>query len=275
MSINIINDFAIQFWGEGYFGGYPTEANIQTLETDGFDYIVKLTLDDEKNIWNYVTSIPVLSFPIKDNHVPQNWEHFSGFICYISQLIQTNKKIYIHCKGGHGRSCLVVSCILYYITDNVNSREAIEKTVSIHNRRLDLSSRWKVIKSPFSKTQYIFLYKYLNPVCMLKAYNTGYQAGFSASSLFEIHVGIDTFSNIDAAFQTFRNSPEHQVEQEYEFILEMTKLKFTKYPELQENLFLTGIRKIYDFSRYAFGQNLVGRALMSIRHEYLIQKYLK
>lgn len=279
-----INEFAIQFMNNGYFGAYPTVDHMKLLENDMFEYIVRLNLDNEKNIWGYDTTIPVIHFPIKDNNVPQEWDQFSGFICYVSQLVLQGKKIFIHCKGGHGRSCLVVACIIYHIIDNINSREAIEKTINIHNQRLDLSVRWKSIKSPFSKTQYIFLYKYLNPVCILKAYNTGYQAGFSASSLFEIETETGIYSNIDAAFQAYRNArlllntetlDEDCGQGEYEFILSMTSIKFEKYTELQENLLLTGIRKIYDFSRYAFGNNMVGKALMAIRSQYLIRKYLK
>ena len=274
-----ISGFATPFWGKSYFGAYPTDEHLRLLESHGFEFIVKLNLDNEKNVEKYNTNIPLICYPIKDNNIPHEWEEFSSFICYLGGLIEQNKKIYIHCKGGHGRSCLIVTCILYHLTDNINAREAIERTVAIHNQRTDLSTRWKTIKSPFSKSQYIFLYKFLNPICILKAYNTGYQAGFSASSLFEIENELGTFSNIDAAFQAFRATlqdavpnPEDLV---FKFMLGLTEYKFTYYPELQSNLVLTGIRKIYDFSRYAFGENMVGRCLMKVRNTYLIEKYVQ
>jgi hypothetical protein len=34
---------------------------------------------------------------------------------------------------------------------------------------------------------------------------------------------------------------------------------------------ITGIRKIYDFSRYAFKANLIGKCLMKVREDYLIE----
>jgi hypothetical protein len=178
--------------------------------------------------------------------------------------------VYIHCRGGHGRSCLVITCLLYLLHDEFITRDAIEHTIRIHNTRSDLSARWKTIKSPFSKTQYIFLYKFLNPICILKSYNTGYQAGFSGSSSFTIENKYGSFSNIDSAFQIIKSSEE--VISNEELMLSLTQDKFSQHPELQENLIATGIKKIYDLSRYAFGGNLIGRCLVTVRNKYLYDK---
>jgi hypothetical protein len=264
-----LTDFATPFYGNGYFGAYPSPECIQLLQEQNFDYMVNLTLKQEKNLVQYENvPIEVLYYPIKDNNVPQNWENFSYLIVWLCNILQSGKRIFIHCKGGHGRSCLLVTCIVYYLSDHMNAREAIEHTIHIHNQRTDMSLRWKGIKSPFSKSQYIFLYKFLNPICILKSYNTGYQAGFSGSSLFEIQTESGTYSNIDAAFQAIRNNTESN---EYETMLKLTELKFNQYNELQHNLLITGIRKIYDFSRYAFKGNLVGKCLMKVRENYLIE----
>jgi hypothetical protein len=262
-----LTDFATPFYGNGYFGAYPSPECIDLLVEQQFDYLVNLTVFQEKNLNAYETPpIPVLYYPIKDNNVPHNWENFSYLVVWLCKLLGEGKRIFIHCKGGHGRSCLLVTCIIYYLSDHMNAREAIEHTVHIHNQRTDMSIRWKGIKSPFSKSQYIFLYKFLNPICILKSYNTGYQAGFSGSSLFEIETKDGKFSNLDAAFQALRGS----VDNEFVTMLELTWNKFDRYPELQQNLLITGIRKIYDFSRYAFKGNLIGKCLMSVREQYLI-----
>jgi predicted NAD-dependent protein-ADP-ribosyltransferase YbiA (DUF1768 family) len=54
-------------------------------------------------------------------------------------------------------------------------------------------------------------------------------------------------------------------------MLKLVWIKFRAYPELQENLIHTGIRRIFDHSRYAFGDNLIGRCLMDIRHTLMLQ----
>lgn len=262
-----LSDFAIGFHQNAYFGCYPTAQALGLLEEMQFDFIVKLTCEPERNIHPYMTKLQLIHYPIKDNNVPVDWETFSMFICAMVEYIKQGKKVFIHCKGGHGRSCLVVTCIMYLLFENVNARDAIEQTISIHNQRQDLSTRWKNIRSPFSKTQYLFLYKFLNPVCILKSYNIGYQAGFSGSSSFQLKTEYGNFSNIDAAFQALKAQLDWE---EYTIMLYLTRIKFQQYPELVPNLLITGIRKIYDFSRYAFGNNMVGRCLVQIRSEILI-----
>lgn len=262
-----LTDFATSFYGNGYFGAYPSPECIEHLVDQKFDYLVNLTVYQEKNLNAYEKPpITVLYYPIKDNNVPHNWENFSYLVVWLCKLLEEGKRIFIHCKGGHGRSCLLVTCIIYYLSDHMNAREAIEHTVHIHNQRTDMSIRWKGIKSPFSKSQYIFLYKFLNPICILKSYNTGYQAGFSGSSLFEIETEDGVFSNLDAAFQALRGN----IDNEFETMLKLTWIKFNRYSELQQNLLITGIRKIYDYSRYAFKGNLIGRCLMNVREQYLL-----
>jgi hypothetical protein len=267
------DDFLTPFHTHGYFGAYPTSQDLCTLERLQFDYIVKLTLEPEKNVDPYETTIPIIHLPIKDNSVPVDWERFSLEIVHLVQLLRDRKRLFIHCKGGHGRSCLVVACILYYTQTVLNSRDAIEETIRIHNQRTNMSVRWKGIKSPFSKTQYIFLYKFLNPICILKSYNTGYQAGFSGSSLFQIEHELGSFSNVDAAYQAARSQPCFT--NPFDEMLKLIWIKFRTYPELQENLLHTGIRRIYDHSRYAFGDNLIGRCLMEIRHVLMLEQLIQ
>lgn len=259
------------FYRNGFFGAYPTTDDLRVLEERGFDWIVSLTVPQEKNIEPYTVAIPTVSFPIKDNNAPQDWDRFSAFIAWLAHILRTEQYVFIHCKGGHGRSCIVITCVLYYIYTFMNARDAIEHTIQIHNQRTNMSLRWKAIKSPFSKSQYIFLYKFLNPICILKSYNTGYQAGFSGSSLFEIDTEIGVFSNLDAAYQAVRT--QHHPQTPYETMLALSRLKFTRYEELQCNLLNTGIRKIYDLSRYAFGDNLIGQCLMELRDEYLRERW--
>lgn len=263
--------FLTRFYLDGYFGSYPTADQLGILQDMQFDYIVRLTLTQEKNVDPYTTSIQVIPLPIKDNNVPHDWDFFTIAILWIINQLREGKKIFVHCKGGHGRSCIVTTCILYYTNESLNARDAIEESIRIHNERTNMSLRWKGIKSPFSKSQYIFLYKYLNPICILKSYNSGYQAGFSGSSLFEIQHESGTYSNLDAAFQAIRYLPSFR--DAFVEMFALTESKFSRYPELQDNLIHTGIRRIYDHSRYAFGNNLIGRCLMHLREKLIQERF--
>lgn len=263
--------FLNRFHRNGYFGAYPSKENLAALERLGFRYIIRLTIDQEKNVDPYETTLRVIDLPIKDNSVPTDWDEFSYQVVGLVHLLNADHHVYVHCKGGHGRSCLVVACVLYYVFDHMNARDAIEESIRIHNQRTNMSIRWKGIKSPFSKSQYIFLYKFLNPICILKSYNTGYQAGFSGSSLFQIENELGAFSNVDAAFQAVRVHASFT--NTHDEMLKLVWLKFRAYPELQANLIHTGVRRIHDHSRYAFGGNLIGKCLMHIRHALILENH--
>lgn len=96
------------------FGSYPSDETVDILEKWGVDFFVDLTMPAEKKITPYETTRNVIRFPISDNSVPSNVPAFRNFIEMLCALIDNGKKIYIHCKGGHGRSGLVVASILCF-----------------------------------------------------------------------------------------------------------------------------------------------------------------
>jgi hypothetical protein len=268
--MNKIFDFGALIYDQTYFGAYPTQQQIQTLEELEFDLIVNLTFDEEKNIEPYTTHICTIQYSIQDNQIPTDQETFSALIVHLYNLIINHKKIFIHCKGGHGRSCLVSTCIFYYFTKCV-ARKAITYITQQHNSRMDMSNRWKTIKTPFAKIQKSFLYKFLNPICILKPYTFGYQAGFSSLSNFNIETELGVFPNIDLAFESFKNKyndPETYPDER--IIHHLTRIKYTQYPELRIILLSSGLKHIYDVSRYAFQDNLIGKSLMKYREEMFL-----
>lgn len=252
-----------------YFGAYPTDSQIEIMEKENINLIVNLTFEDEKNINPYQTTIPVIRYSIQDNHIPTDYESFSNLIILLCSKITQNEtmKIFIHCKGGHGRSCMVATCIIYYLTKWL-TRECVKYITEQHNSRMDMSDRWKTIRSPFTKIQKAFIYKFLNPICILKAYTIGYQAGFSSLSLFNIQTDLGMFPNIDSAYEVYKNTYKEYSDDQ--IIQYLTRLKYTQHPELRIILLSTGIKHIFDLSRYAYGGNLIGKALMNYRQEIVL-----
>ena len=82
-------------------------------------------------------------------------------------MLQNNHKIYIHCKGGHGRSGILVACILskYY---NITTEKSIELTTKFHNERKGMREKWKKIGSPQTYRQKNLFIKCLNHSYFLK-----------------------------------------------------------------------------------------------------------
>lgn len=147
-----------------YFGCYPNQEQFEELVRMGFTYFVDLTTLRERRIFPFDYSLHIskyddlsyLNFSIIDNNVPVNQELFLEFISFLSSLIQKNKKIYIHCKGGHGRSSLIVAsllCNLYFYTPS----KAFSMTKACHEKRIDLKEKYRGMSCPqlYSQRKYI------------------------------------------------------------------------------------------------------------------------
>jgi protein-tyrosine phosphatase len=148
------------------FGAYPTQHQIQQLEDWGVDIIVNLTRDDEKKIRPYQTGpdVKIIQFIIPDRRVPEpeNVHEFCSLVIYLTIQIKAGKKLYIHCKGGHGRSGLLVSSILCYI-HKVSPKESFIMTSAYHATRPVHSTKprkdefWKKMGSPQTAGQRHFV----------------------------------------------------------------------------------------------------------------------
>ena len=130
--------------GKVVFGGFPTQEEVDYLEENGVVIFVDLTRYFEKGVKQYSTTGKYIKYPIRDHNIPYDPSSFNTFINSIVsniQSLQNGKKIYIHCKGGHGRSSLVISCLLCKLK-RCSALEAIGKTYKYHNKRV-MKQKWK------------------------------------------------------------------------------------------------------------------------------------
>ena len=148
------------------FGGYPG-YNSKELEELGVEYFVDLTTSEEKSKLNvYTTDKTFIQYEIIDRFIPKDLPLFSNLIVVVSHIIKNLKDgqyIYIHCKGGHGRAGLVVSCILCYFY-NYSSKEAMMLTNESHNNRKIMKDRWRRIGSPQTDKQKGFVIRMFKDV---------------------------------------------------------------------------------------------------------------
>jgi hypothetical protein len=136
--------------GQALFGAWPSQQQILQLSRWGVDLIVNLTLHNEKKTKPYTATCEVLHYPIPDREVPCNLAGFYACVVYVSRAVLENKKVYIHCKGGHGRACLLVACVLCFI-HKITPEEAFVATSKFHSARLVHSSKPK--KDSYWKTR--------------------------------------------------------------------------------------------------------------------------
>jgi predicted NAD-dependent protein-ADP-ribosyltransferase YbiA (DUF1768 family) len=206
------------------FGGFPTQESVVILEDIGVTHFVDLTCIGEKRITPYLCKGYYLRYPIQDHKVPCNKRTFANFIIKISSIISELKgkdKIYIHCKGGHGRSGLVVACLLCYI-HNIGPGEAITRTTKYHGTR-PMREKWRRMGSPQTRSQKTFVSKFFEPIeignyiqektssvsSSVGSLSNYLSTGFSNDSTFGVSLhGLGTFKTASAAFYALSN-PSH------------------------------------------------------------------
>jgi hypothetical protein len=148
------------------FGSYPSENAVKELELNGVKYFVNLTCDYEDKISLYHTDNHVINYQIKDRSIPDDLLSFSKFILFLSAIIKNlefGDKIYIHCKGGHGRSGLVVACLVCNLF-NYSAYESLKYTSKCHSNRLVMRDKWRRIGSPQTYIQKKFVYQLFRPI---------------------------------------------------------------------------------------------------------------
>ena len=147
-----------------YFGGYPTEKDFHELLSNEFTYFIDLTTLRERQRLDYDYSLEIpyhsnlfyINFSIVDNNIPFSSKLFMEFLDFIATIFRTKKKVYIHCKGGHGRSCLLVASIFCYLFFQ-HPMDAFGLTKSCHEKRIDLKQKYRGISCPQIYSQRKFI----------------------------------------------------------------------------------------------------------------------
>ena len=291
------------------FGSYPTQETVYDLEKKGVKYFINLTYPEEKLIKEYETNNNIINFPIQDRKVPNDIISFSKLIVNISNIIKDlkeNELIYIHCKGGHGRSGILVACLLCYIF-KISPLESIELTTKYHNNRSNMKEKWREIGSPQTFFQKNFVCKTFKPIYFFKANKIGNSVGFSNFSLHDVNIdNLGTFHTSEAAFQTFknRNNRDYVLKQQNTKSPFISKLlgskiknndyfnknkenimynillqKFTQHSDIKQKLLESGLRPIIYTSKSDYfwgignnntGRNILGKLLEKLRLHFLL-----
>ena len=250
------------------FGSYPTQESIYILQNEGVRYFIDLTYDNEKNIIPYKTDYKYIKYPIKDHSIPTDWKSFSIFIiniCYILNSLKDNEKIYIHCKGGHGRSGVVVACIFCYYY-KLDSQIALEKTKDCHSKRLVMKDKWRIIGSPQNMVQKQFVKNFFEPFKYDK--NIGLKIGFDINSEHPINIKENIYFNTAfEAIKYYKNNKTDWDDNKINYINSIFKIKFSNNEQLKLNLLCTYLKPLIKVSGKTYSSNI----LMNIREQYFFE----
>ena len=94
-----------------FLGNINCASNIDFLLSNNISHILNVT----SNIPNYFNQFEYLNIPINTNNLDNNLDHFfNKSNSFLSDIINNNKKVLIHCKYGHTRSALFLTIFLIY-----------------------------------------------------------------------------------------------------------------------------------------------------------------
>jgi predicted NAD-dependent protein-ADP-ribosyltransferase YbiA (DUF1768 family) len=273
------------------FGSYPSQESVTILEGIGVRYFIDLTMDNEISN-EYTTEYKHINYPIKDMDIPTNWKSYACFllkIIYIIKNLTPDEKIYIHCRGGHGRAGIVVASIFCYMY-RMDPLQAIENTTICHNNRITMREKWRIMGSPQTLKQKKFILKYFRPIYYNRLQKTDELYALTNDSSYSVYIDkLGLFPNAEAAFQSYKNpgNKEYIKNQQMsnssnmsiilgnnteinedwkinykKYMIYIIKLKFIQHPELKDRLLNTGLRPLISND---YTQNMVGNILSNIR----------
>ena len=296
------------------FGSFPTHERAKLLIDMGVKYFVNLTEEGEvpdpyhrsedfTGFW--------VNFGIPDRSVPRDLIGFSSLIKLLLLTIDglgENERIYIHCRGGHGRAGIVVAALLS-VFHRVKTTRALELTDQYHNNRTVMREKWRKMGSPQNRSQKMYVHKFLSDMVFFRAYKTGPSNGFSTYSEHLVTVPEDsfctegTYPTSEALFQACKAPGDQNYTEKQkgsrnpsasrkmgskieppedwdavEAMRKVLRLKFDQHDGIRRNLLMTGRRRIIFNSRKDLlfgiggngtGQNHLGKILMSLRDHYL------
>lgn len=275
------------------FGSYPTQQSVEELEQEGVRYFVDLTQKDEKHIIPYKTQYTYINYPIPDRSIPEDIHSFCGFIvkiCDIIRNLRRNERVYINCRGGHGRAGLLVASILCYLFDMLPN-DALCYTSKCHSNRSVMRDKWRKIGSPQTHGQKKLIYKLFQPL----HFNKIYKHGVYKHEIKIENVGL--FSNIFTCIsyykQMYDKDPTNSMFDIFSVNKELSwdEIKddvmnfivthgIESNSELKENLKNTYLRPIivnidvdnyWGIGKNNCGQNKLGKILYNLKLKYILK----
>lgn len=146
--------------GLALFGKFPNDDQIDDLEERGISLFIDLTIEAEDlPLYKCRPENQIIYYPISDGSVPNDMKDFQIFIHSLAERLHRGQKMYIHCRGGHGRSGIVVACLLctFY---GINAEDALRLTNLYHSHRLIMDPRWRRLGSPQYDVQKNFVRRF-------------------------------------------------------------------------------------------------------------------
>ena len=140
------------------FGKYPTDEEVALLKKNGYLIFIDLCPADEITWTPYSREgIYYNSFPIADR-TPNvgDLAVFREFIRRLVELLIHGYLIYVHCRGGHGRSGMF-SGVLYGKITGLDGQTVLRDVYNAHQLRTEIKPQFRKMGAPQTAAQKRFV----------------------------------------------------------------------------------------------------------------------
>lgn len=150
-----------------FAGEYPCDLNtvsnkekIKRMTCFGIKHFIDLTKIDELQPYSHLLpeDTTYCRFPIKNCGIPDSVKSVHELIHYIDELKQKDGYIYIHCRGGVGRTGTIVACIIAKTMKDPTLRKVLS-ALSDYFSEMPKSS---YINTPETNEQIAFIQDFIN-----------------------------------------------------------------------------------------------------------------
>eukprot|EP01127_Copromyxa_protea_P020234 TRINITY_DN6730_c0_g1_i2.p1 TRINITY_DN6730_c0_g1~~TRINITY_DN6730_c0_g1_i2.p1 ORF type:complete len:114 (+),score=23.13 TRINITY_DN6730_c0_g1_i2:365-706(+) len=109
-----------------------------------------------------VKDLQFVHFPISDKDIAADDEVIK-LVENIEKRLLNNEKIFIHCRGGHGRTGTIVAILLGRLF-KLEAYDALEKVKEMHDFREDIKKKPGVYSCPETSPQINQVYRVLGKI---------------------------------------------------------------------------------------------------------------
>ena len=130
------------------------KERIERLRSAGIDYYVDLTEAGERPDYRHLLPqrIEYLRSPIPDTQVPHNISQTQSLLAAIRRALAAERRIYVHCRAGIGRTGLVIGC---YLAEEEHSGRSALKRLNQLWRQSARAQVWPRIPQTSEQADYI------------------------------------------------------------------------------------------------------------------------
>lgn len=142
------------------FGKYPTDPEVALLKAN--QYLIFLDLCPPSEI----TWTPYDRSGLYYNHLPmpdrsvRADDAVRSFLHQLVEVLKQGHRVYIHCRGGHGRSA-AVAAVVYGLLTNQDGRVALEAVRRAHQVRGEMKPKYRKLGAPQTIEQMNFVFREL------------------------------------------------------------------------------------------------------------------